>query len=144
MPSAAIIHAAVFTAGALLGGGLAVAVSSKNKHATAPYTPAPPRPDERVIAPVIGLDTYGKTSISKELSITSNLPAVLKYGNPGARIRISPLASATSRSADPHLARARHRAHRRHPRAQGVRRRVRQAAAAPGMGTCVLAVQGRS
>ncbi len=88
MPSAAIIHAAVFTAGALIGGGLAVAVSSKNKHATS-YTPAPPRPDERVVAPVIGLDTYGKTSISKELSITSNLPAVLKYGNPGARIRLS-------------------------------------------------------
>lgn len=141
MPSAAIVHAAVFTAGALLGGGLAVAVANKNKHtATAPYTPAP-RPDERVAGPVIGLDTYGRTNISKELSITSNLPAVLKYGNPGARIP----PSATSRGADAHRARVRDRPHRRHPRAEGVRRGVRQAAAAPGMGTYNLAtaVPGR-
>jgi endonuclease G len=87
MPSAAIVHAAVFTAGALLGGGLAVAVSNKNRATYAPpvsYTPSP-RPTEAISGPVIDLDTAsGKTNISKELSITANLPAVLKYGNPGA------------------------------------------------------------
>ncbi|KAF8197399.1 hypothetical protein BJ912DRAFT_922851 [Pholiota molesta] len=86
MPSAAIVHAAVFTAGALLGGGLAVAVSNKNRAAYAPpvpYTPSP-RHTEAISGPVIDLDTAsGKTNISKELSITANLPAVLKYGNPG-------------------------------------------------------------
>ncbi|PPQ78182.1 hypothetical protein CVT25_015515 [Psilocybe cyanescens] len=78
MPSAVIIHAAVFTAGALLGGGIATMVSSK---AT---PPRPPSPQARVIQPpMIGLDAAGKTSISKELTVASNLPVQLKYGNPG-------------------------------------------------------------
>ncbi|KAF9475676.1 mitochondrial nuclease [Pholiota conissans] len=85
MPSAVIVHAAVFTAGAVIGGGLAVAVSNKNRATQPPpiipYTPAP-RPNEST--PVIGLDIIsGKTQLSKGLTITSNLPAVLKYGNPG-------------------------------------------------------------
>ena len=92
MPSSVIVHAAVFTAGALLGGGLAVAVSSSKQRVVAPpYTPAPyqHKPDERLPSPVIGIDTQGKTSISNELSVTSSLPAVLKYGNPGAFSRLA-------------------------------------------------------
>jgi endonuclease G len=75
MPSAAIIRAAIFTAGAVVGGCVATAVSNNRNR---PPTPKfdPPRP-------VIGLDATGETTISSELTITSNLLPVLKYGNPG-------------------------------------------------------------
>jgi endonuclease G len=66
MPSSAIVHAAVFTAGALLGGGIAAAVSRNQR----PRTPAP----------VIDVDPTGKTKLS--VVPRSDLP-VLKYGHPG-------------------------------------------------------------
>lgn len=132
MPSAAIVHAAVFTAGALLGGGLAVAVSNNNKRAVAapPYTPAQQTPAARVPVPVIGLDPQGKTSISNELTITSNLPAVLKYGNPGASDHaVRPFAHGGADAAV-----SVHRTYRGHAGAQGICCGVRQAPAPSGMG----------
>lgn len=78
MPSSAILRAAIFTAGAVVGGCVAAAVSS-NRNRPTPVTQLTSKPDQ----PVIGLDATGKTTISSELTITSNLLPVLKYGNPG-------------------------------------------------------------
>ncbi|KIM49006.1 hypothetical protein M413DRAFT_92795 [Hebeloma cylindrosporum] len=76
MPSAVIVHAAVFTAGALLGGGIAAAVSNKNKSASALPSAKPASSP-----PVIGLDASGKASMSTQLTVPPH--SVLKYGNPG-------------------------------------------------------------
>ena len=76
MPSTAIIRAAIFTAGAVVGGCVATAVSSnRNRPVTSLVTPKSDPPQ-----PVIGFDATGK---SNELTVTSNLLPVLKYGNPG-------------------------------------------------------------
>jgi hypothetical protein len=75
MPSSAIVHAAVFTAGALLGGGIAAAVSSRQK-LTPAYVKSP--------AQVVGIDITGTTRTSPELSVSHVLSSPLKYGNPGA------------------------------------------------------------
>ncbi|KAF9001971.1 hypothetical protein BDQ17DRAFT_1244021 [Cyathus striatus] len=78
MSPSVIVHAAVFTAGALLGGGIATAVASKKVTQPVAAVPVPVCP-----APVVVVDDFGKASISKEMSITSSLPSVLKHGNPG-------------------------------------------------------------
>ena len=75
MPGTAIIRAAIFTAGAVVGGCVATAVSNnRNRPVTSPVSPP---------QPVIGFDAAGNTTISSELTVTSNLFPVLKYGNPG-------------------------------------------------------------
>jgi len=82
MPSAVIVHAAVFTAGALLGGGIAAAVSNKNKSAST--LPSAHIPTPGPSPPVIGLDASGKASMSTQLTVPPQFPSpVLKYGNPG-------------------------------------------------------------
>ena len=75
MPGTAIIRAAIFTAGAVVGGCVATAVSINRNR---PVTSKPDQPQ-----PVIWLDATGKSTISSELTATSNLLPVLKYGNPG-------------------------------------------------------------
>ncbi|KAF9557691.1 hypothetical protein CPC08DRAFT_819754 [Agrocybe pediades] len=82
MPSSAIIHAAVFTAGAVLGGGIAAVVSSRTKPSSVAST-SPVPPSNSLGAPVIGLNSTGRTEISRELTVASSLPLALKYGNPG-------------------------------------------------------------
>lgn len=77
MPSSTIVRAAIFAAGAIVGGCVATAVTN-NRNKPAPQFPRPVPPQ-----PVVGLDATGKTTISTELTITSNIPPVLKYGNPG-------------------------------------------------------------
>lgn len=82
MPSAVIVHAAVFTAGALLGGGIAAAVSNKNKSASALPSAQISKPGPS--PPVIGLDASGRASMSTQLTVPPQFPSpVLKYGNPG-------------------------------------------------------------
>jgi len=79
MSSSIIVRAAIFTAGAIVGGCAAAAVSNnRNRPVISPVTQPIPK-----AVPVVGLDATGKTTISTELSITSNLLPVLKYGNPG-------------------------------------------------------------
>lgn len=73
MPSSTIVRAAIFTAGALVGGCVATVVN-RNRPVTSPVT---------LPQPVVGLDATGKTAISTDLNITSNPLPVLKYGNPG-------------------------------------------------------------
>lgn len=77
MPNSAIVHAAVFTAGALLGGGIAAAVSRNQRPGQT--TPIPGQ--VRTPAPVIDVDLTGRTMLSTVLR--SDLPLVLKYGHPG-------------------------------------------------------------
>lgn len=81
MPSGIIIHAAVFTAGAVLGGGIAAVVSNKNRVLPVPAAAVP-------TGPIIGVETIGKApAVLKDLSVTSvtqSLPLALKYGHPGA------------------------------------------------------------
>ncbi len=69
------MHAAVFTAGALIGGGIAAAVSSKQRPSQIPA---------HVPGPVIDVDIAGKTKISSDMTVRSELSSVLKYGHPGA------------------------------------------------------------
>jgi len=85
MPSSVIVHAAVFTAGALLGGGVAAAVTSRKRPVPPPNAPlhAPVTTQIKTGAPVIDIDSTGRTKISTELTVTSILPPALKYGNPG-------------------------------------------------------------
>ncbi|CAA7267993.1 unnamed protein product [Cyclocybe aegerita] len=84
MLSSAIIHAAVFTAGAVLGGGVAAVVTNRQRpsvaSASAPVPiPAPaPKP-----SPIIGLDRGGNTRLSTDLTTASVLPLALKHGHPG-------------------------------------------------------------
>ncbi|KAF8874639.1 hypothetical protein CPB84DRAFT_1797326 [Gymnopilus junonius] len=80
MPSGIIVHAAVFTAGAVLGGGIAAAISNKNRTSSALPVSATPVPN----GPIIGVETIGKTpAVPKDWSVTQSLPLALKHGNPG-------------------------------------------------------------
>lgn len=81
MPGSAIVHAAVFTAGAVLGGGIATVITNK-KHQKAVSAVPPTTP-----APVIGLNTSTKApQISTDLTVASSLHPVLKHGNPGMSV----------------------------------------------------------
>ena len=74
MPTTAIIRAGIFAAGAVVGGCVASAVSNNRNRVT---------PKSDALQSVIGFDATGKTTVSSELAVTSNLLPVLKYGNPG-------------------------------------------------------------
>ncbi|KAF7778896.1 hypothetical protein Agabi119p4_3241 [Agaricus bisporus var. burnettii] len=79
MPGSAIVHAAVFTAGALLGGGIAVAVTSKKnqQHPVLPTRAAP-------VPTTSGLQQEQQVSVQPRFVGTDVIPAsALRYGNPG-------------------------------------------------------------
>ena len=75
MPSTVIVHATVFAAGALLGGSIAAAISSKNA--------GTPRPQINTQPAIVGIDTAGRAKIVNDLAVTPSLPVALKHGNPG-------------------------------------------------------------
>ncbi|KAF9452827.1 hypothetical protein P691DRAFT_803116 [Macrolepiota fuliginosa MF-IS2] len=85
MPGSAAVNAAIFTAGALLGGGIAAVVTSKKnqQQQVLPTRPVPisvPAPTP-VPAPVVQVGAGGKPRfIESEQMIVS---PVLKYGHPG-------------------------------------------------------------
>ncbi|KAF5358529.1 hypothetical protein D9756_001756 [Leucocoprinus leucothites] len=86
MPGSAVVHAAVFTAGALLGGGIAAAVTSRKNQQqpvlpTRPAPPVPVSPPQQPSAPAIHIGKTGTPALveSQELIVSP----VLKYGNPG-------------------------------------------------------------
>lgn len=73
------MHAAVFTAGALLGGGIAVAVTSKKnqQHPVLPTRVAP-------VPTTSGLQQEQQVSVQPRFVGTDVIPAsALRYGNPG-------------------------------------------------------------
>jgi len=74
MPASVAIHAAVFTAGVLLGGGITAAVASRNREHHRLVAP-----DHAPLPPVMDIVT---TTQPGALTVASG---VLKYGNPGAR-----------------------------------------------------------
>ncbi|KAK0483289.1 hypothetical protein IW261DRAFT_937780 [Armillaria novae-zelandiae] len=74
--SSSLLQVAIFTAGAIVGGGLTVAVTSKR-----------PRPADAIVSPavsppVVNIGPSGRTSISAVASVASIASPVLKYGNP--------------------------------------------------------------
>lgn len=76
--SSSLLQVAIFTAGAIVGGGLTVAVTRKR-----------PRPADAIVSPavsppVVDIGPSGRTSISAVASVASLASPVLKYGNPGA------------------------------------------------------------
>ncbi|KAK0448377.1 uncharacterized protein EV420DRAFT_856610 [Desarmillaria tabescens] len=75
--SSSLLQVAIFTAGAIVGGGLTVAVTSKRTRPTeAIVSPA-------VSPPIVDIGPSGRTSISAVVSAASLASPVLKYGNPG-------------------------------------------------------------
>lgn len=103
MPSGTLIRVAFFTAGAVVGGGLAAAVTSK-KQSLAPSTPTPgsgtvalpktvtPSPSVAplnvpVNLPAVEIGVRGDPRISSVLA--AEVTPVLKYGNPGEREDVS-------------------------------------------------------
>ena len=71
MPGSVVVHAAVFTAGALLGGGIAAAVAHRNQQQLG-------RP-----SPIIEVDTTGKGTLSSTTGALTVASGTLKHGNPG-------------------------------------------------------------
>lgn len=91
-----IVQAAVFAAGALIGGGVTAAVLNKKPQPAAVDGTIVSPAVSTVTPPIIGLGTNGNAQISTLSSVASlSSSAVLKYGNPGARF---PLIIRVSRS----------------------------------------------
>jgi len=79
-----MIHAAVFAAGALLGGGIATVVTSRKTEQLVPIRSSvgvgsTPRP-------VLEVESAGKAKVLD--TAIALLPPVLKYGNPGNKVKI--------------------------------------------------------
>lgn len=72
MPASVAIHAAVFTAGVLLGGGITAAVANRTRQQQRQIAP-----DYAPLPPAMDIVTTAQPG-----AVT---PGVLKYGNPGAR-----------------------------------------------------------
>ncbi|PCH38707.1 hypothetical protein WOLCODRAFT_136405 [Wolfiporia cocos MD-104 SS10] len=74
MPGVSIVHAAFFAVGALVGGGVATAVSASRRQGS----PMPAQPQQ----PVLDVKQGGITQIQGSSAVSIQSP-VLKYGNPG-------------------------------------------------------------
>jgi hypothetical protein len=72
MPSSTIIHAVVFTAGAVVGGGVAAVFANTRRHEI-----------------MQSAATSGSSTLAKGTAHTSTFPIsnVLKYGNPGVWLK---------------------------------------------------------
>jgi endonuclease G len=81
MSSATLVQAAIFTVGALVGGGVTAALTVRK-----PALPPPPKPAPVVApAPVMQVGPAGQAHIiAPPTSVNAgSLEPVLKYGNPG-------------------------------------------------------------
>ncbi|PFH46115.1 hypothetical protein AMATHDRAFT_70601 [Amanita thiersii Skay4041] len=81
MPGSVVVHAAVFTAGALLGGGVAAAIANRRSQLALPPPPHTPQVPTKQV-PVMDVDVRGRIKVAEP----SPLPVaheVLRYGNPG-------------------------------------------------------------
>lgn len=84
------VQAAIFAAGALVGGGVSAIVLNKKpvqRPSTSDGIIVSPAAQSTVTPPVIGLGTAGNAQISTLSSVASlSSSAVLKYGNPGTHL----------------------------------------------------------
>lgn len=79
MQGSVVVHAAVFTAGAVLGGGIAAVVTSRKNQQQ--VVPARPAPQQQPPPPVVQVGVTGKPKfVENEQMVVS---PVLKYGHPG-------------------------------------------------------------
>ncbi|KAG6910923.1 hypothetical protein DXG01_006606 [Tephrocybe rancida] len=82
MSGSALVRVAFFAAGAIVGGGVATAMSSRNQSAVPPR-PSPVTPNTP--GPIIDLDRTGRARLQENTLVPSNtsVSTILKYGNPG-------------------------------------------------------------
>jgi endonuclease G len=83
MTGTALVRAAIFTAGALVGGGVAAVISNKKQIPV--YTPVP---SSQVPPPIVEVDRTGKARFQEPQGTLvpaahGTLSRALKYGNPG-------------------------------------------------------------
>ena len=81
MPSSAILHAAFFAAGAVIGGGMISVVSSKQRQTS---SPVPTVNTGKSILPVVNIGANGDARITNSAAAVAVSLPVLKYGNPGS------------------------------------------------------------
>jgi endonuclease G len=82
MPGGAVVHAAVFTAGALLGGGIAAVVANRRKEGLPPPAPSTPA--------IVQVDRAGRAQFSESVrDVAVSLPPALKNGHPGKLLQTS-------------------------------------------------------
>ncbi|KAG1749113.1 uncharacterized protein EDB91DRAFT_834654 [Suillus paluster] len=79
MPSAAIIHAACFAVGAVVGGGVVTAVSSRKRQIPTSTTSV----GTSVSPPIIEMGQSGGAKLSNAVVVSAPNSPVLKYGHPG-------------------------------------------------------------
>jgi endonuclease G len=78
MPSAAIIHAACFAVGAVVGGGVVTAVASRKRQ-----IPITTSANTSVAPPIIEMGQSGGAQLSNAVTASALSSPVLKYGHPG-------------------------------------------------------------
>ena len=90
MPSSAILHAACFAAGAVVGGGLVTAVSSRKRQISPPLSSVPTVDSGKsrlIVPPIVEIAATGEARITNAAAAIALASPVLKYGNPGMRIQ---------------------------------------------------------
>ena len=80
MPSSALVHAACFAVGAIVGGGAVAAASLSRKRDTT-------IPAVTKSTPVVELGRGGNLDIAKTAQNLVEAEGILKYGNPGKAFR---------------------------------------------------------
>ena len=80
MPSSTIVHAACFAVGALVGGGVATAISASSSKRAVPV----PVPAESSRGPIVDITpSTGTTTLTVPNGVVQQESAILKHGNPG-------------------------------------------------------------
>ncbi|ESK87540.1 mitochondrial nuclease [Moniliophthora roreri MCA 2997] len=83
MSSSSLIQAAIFAAGAIVGGGVTAVVTSKRQRPVEIVSPNVQPAISTVSPPVIDLGAKGNAEISSAVSLAPLASSALKYGNPG-------------------------------------------------------------
>lgn len=81
MSSSAIVRAALFAAGALVGGGVATVLSSRQQ--STPIAASPSESASPSKRPIVEVNEIGKMQIIDGAMMPSSLSPILRYGNPG-------------------------------------------------------------
>ncbi|EKM55745.1 uncharacterized protein PHACADRAFT_256597 [Phanerochaete carnosa HHB-10118-sp] len=81
MPSSTILHAACFAVGALVGGGVATAISRNNTAQRPVAVPVPA--SESVKQPIVEVQPSGAPKLSTPGTLVKTDSQLLRYGHPG-------------------------------------------------------------